>query len=122
MRISIQTFQKATNTFILTNVLPGIQAPWARWALAGACGVGAFTGTPVLRALNMAGVADDRGVDLDRLNAFLSAAFDAQPAIVLPGFPSPLERADGEALLAWLKQQPAQPQPEAQTPSTQAEA
>lgn len=122
MRISHQTFATAVTNFVLQRIVPSIQSPWMRWAVAGASGIGAFTSPSVLQALKMAGVADEQCVDVDRLSAFIGAAFDMQPVLPLPGFPMPVERCDGEALIAWLKQQQAIPnvqQPMAQQPMVQ---
>lgn len=110
MRITYQTFSNAVNTFIIQNVMPGMQNPFGRWALAGISGTGVLTGPAVINAMRMVGVGDAEGVDIDKMESFMASAFAVQPALFVFGLPGPIEKGDADRLIAFLRQQPAIPE------------
>ena len=124
MRITYQTFSNAVKTFIIQSVMPGMLNPFGRWALAGISGTGVLTGPTVINAMRMVGVGDAEGVDIDKMESFMRAAFAAQPTLFVFGLPAPIEKGDADRLIAFLRQQPAIPElpkahaqpPQEQTP------
>lgn len=118
MHISPQVFSNALHAFIQQQILPGT-AGWSRWVVAGVNGTGVLSSPLVFQVMRMLGLCDDIGVDVDRMQAFFNSGFSAQPTLSVLGFPVPVDRSDGEALINFLRRQPAIPDDPAATAQPQ---
>lgn len=102
MKVSLPQFQQSVAAHMSEAVIPHIANPTMQWFLAGAAATGALLNQRVLGAMQMAGLIDEEGVDVDKLDAFSKAAFKAQPRVDTP-FAISFEQSDADAFINRLR-------------------
>lgn len=107
MRLAKEQFDGAVSTFATNDLLPAMGDGWKAWVMAGALPLM----MPVAHTMLMQfGVEDAEGVDVDKVESFITNAFKARPKVEFPLIGLGFDTTDGEKFLAALKRGHKPPQ------------
>lgn len=113
MRLAREQFDGAVLGFAMNDLLPAMGEGWKAWVMAGAVPLM----MPVAHTmLTQFGVEDAEGVDVDKVETFVTNAFKARPKVEFPLIGLGFDTTDGEKFLAALKSGQRPPQPTTNPP------
>jgi hypothetical protein len=108
MKLASAQFDGAVLSFATNDLLPAMGEGWKAWVMAGAVPLM----MPVAHTMFMQfGVEDAEGVDIDKVETFITNAFKARPKVEFPLIGLGFDTTDGEKFLAALKCGHKPPQP-----------
>lgn len=100
MKLASAQFDAAVLGFATNDLLPAMGDGWKAWVMAGAVPLM----MPVAHTmLTQFGVEDAEGVDVDKVESFITHAFKARPKVEFPLIGLGFDTTDGEKFLAALK-------------------
>lgn len=100
MKLASAQFDGAVLAFATNDLLPAMGDGWKAWVMAGAVPLIMPVAHTMLKQF---GVEDAEGVDVDKVEAFITNAFKARPKVEFPLIGLGFDTTDGEKLLAALK-------------------
>jgi hypothetical protein len=107
MKLARDQFDAGVLAFATNDLLPAMGDGWKAWAMAGAVPLMMPAAHTMLMQF---GIEDANGVDLDKIEDFITHAFKARPKVEFPLVGLGFEMSDGERFLAALKRGQMPPQ------------